>query len=93
MSFRFLLSCLFLSCVAAVSGSLRAGTIPGVLPPNSHAFETTYGELGDEFWNWALQFPLATSPLLDDTGAFGEQGQQEKCGSWLVHSVVQSIEN
>jgi hypothetical protein len=48
---------------------------PGVLPPQSSAFGQTYGEWAGDWWNWALQFPAATCPLLDTTGEFGHLGQ------------------
>lgn len=51
---------------------------PGVIPPNSHAFGTTYGELAGEWWNWALQFPIETNPILNETGEFCHLGQEGK---------------
>ena len=34
-----------------------------------------YDVLAAEWWNWALQFPVATNPLLDSTGASGHLDQ------------------
>jgi hypothetical protein len=41
---------------------------PRVLPPNSSAYGSTYGEWGAKWWQWALAIPAATNPLNDETG-------------------------
>jgi hypothetical protein len=48
---------------------------PGVLPPHAKALGKSYGEWGDIWWNWAVQFPMATNPQLDQTGEDCARGQ------------------
>jgi hypothetical protein len=59
---------------------------PRVIPPNSHAYGTTYSELAGAWWNWALAAPAAESPLIDPTGENCSNGQAGKiwflAGSW-----------
>jgi hypothetical protein len=60
---------------------------PRVIPPHSHAFGTTYGELAGEWWNWALQFPYPENPLNDPDGRYCDLGQKGKiwflAGTWF----------
>ena len=51
---------------------------PGILPPQSHAFGKSYAEWSAEWWKWAVSIPIATSPLFDTTGEFGNIGQSGK---------------
>jgi len=50
--------------------------------PGQKAFGKTYGEWASDWWDWVLQFPAfddegnATNPLLDDTGALCDLGDQ-----------------
>jgi hypothetical protein len=48
---------------------------PGVLPPEAHAFGTTYQQLSVEWWQWALSIPASVNPLVDETGANCAVGQ------------------
>jgi len=56
----------------------------------------TYGRWAVEWWQWALGVPLATSPLLDETGEFCSQRQVGKVwflgGTLLPGPVVRNCE-
>jgi hypothetical protein len=68
-----------LAAVVLVSSAVWADNPnPGVLPPSSHAFGTTYSDLAGAWWNWALQSPEEENPILDDTGEDGARGQSGK---------------
>jgi hypothetical protein len=56
------------------SGVWARNPNPGVLPPSSHAFGTTYGDLAGAWWNWAVRFPAEKNPIVDDTGENGARG-------------------
>jgi hypothetical protein len=58
---------------------------PGVIPPEAKVLGKTYGEWGDIWWNWAVQFPPEMSPLLDTTGEFGTLGQEGQV--WFLAGV------
>ena len=66
--------------------SLHAGNIfaapppqnPGVLPPNSHAFGTTYEDLAGAWFQWAWNIPSEVNPILDQTGEFCDINQEGK---------------
>lgn len=45
------------------------------IPPGGDTYGQSYGEWGDDWWNWAIKAPLESSPLADETGQFGHQGQ------------------
>jgi hypothetical protein len=49
-----------------------------VLPPTAHPCGQSYGEWAADWWQWALEQPAATNPLLDETGARCANGQQGK---------------
>ena len=65
----------FILTVLAVPEVYAKNYNPGVLPPHSKALGKTYGEWGDIWWNWAVQAPSATNPLLDETGSNCDVGQ------------------
>jgi hypothetical protein len=46
-----------------------------VFAPQTKPFGKTYVQWTSAWWNWAVQFPVAVNPLLDDTGANGALGQ------------------
>jgi hypothetical protein len=77
---RFSIS--LMALVFATMGSLPAfaggNPNPGILPPNSHAFGTTYNELAGDWYNWLVQFPLSTSPVLEDGDVDCSRGQSGK---------------
>ncbi len=66
-----------LALIWALAGNivLAGNPNPKVLPPNSTPFGKTYGEWAGAWWQWALSFPLATSPVFDATGAYAAMGQ------------------
>lgn len=51
-----------------------------IIPPNQEAYGTSYSELAGAWWNWALNQPPDTNPILDETGAFAAVGQDEDWG-------------
>lgn len=57
----------------------QGGTLnPRVIPPWSTAFGTTYGELSNAWWNWALSVPGAMCPIEDPDGSLHANGQSGK---------------
>jgi hypothetical protein len=48
---------------------------PGVIPPQANSHGQTYGEWGDQWWQWGFSFPADINPLLDPTGQNGALGQ------------------
>lgn len=46
-----------------------------IFPLSSKPYGRSYGEWAGAWWNWALQFPYASDPITDDTGADGGRGQ------------------
>jgi hypothetical protein len=48
---------------------------PGILPPQSKSHGKSYGEWAAAWWQWTMGVPADQSPLLDETGAFGQVGQ------------------
>ena len=65
---------LFLAFPADSSAAPRP-VKPIVLQPGEQYYGKTYNELAGDWWNWALQFPEATNPVMDETGEFGALGQ------------------
>ena len=55
----------------ASSGNIN----PGIIPPNSSAFGTTYGALSAAWWQHVMLQPASTNPLTDPTGAGCRTGQ------------------
>jgi hypothetical protein len=51
---------------------------PGVLPPNSHAFGTTYSDLSAAQWQYLYAIPASQNPAEDTTGADFTVGQSGK---------------
>ncbi len=81
----------------ANSDSLTLATVNGdpedddndngvVITPRDAVEETgmSYGEWAGEWWNWALQFPSAINPVLDETGEFCGLGQDEDGPVWFL---------
>jgi hypothetical protein len=68
---------------------------PGVLPINSHAYGTTYGELAGEWWSWAFKTPFDSNPITDTTGEFAAEGQEGKvwflAGTFGETGVVRDV--
>jgi hypothetical protein len=58
-----------------VAGAAQAA---GPLPPHSHAFGTSYAELGAAWLEWALAAPSSTNPILDMDGSYAAMGQSGK---------------
>jgi hypothetical protein len=48
---------------------------PGVFPLDSNPYGNSYGEWSARWWQWALSIPVATNPVLDETGANCAEGQ------------------
>jgi len=75
----------FFLAVWAAPEAFAKNSNPGVLPPHSKALGKTYGEWGDIWWNWAVQSPSATNPLLDETGSNCNVGQSGRI--WFLAGV------
>jgi len=48
---------------------------PGVVRPDDKVAGKSYSHWAGAWWAWAVQYPLATNPIVDPTGAFNQQGQ------------------
>jgi len=58
-----------LSIMVSTQGVAAQGpSNPGVLGPGSQ-YGLTFGQWGAAWWQWALEQPTPTNPLLDTTGA------------------------
>ena len=65
-----------LMMIATKTPLAQSGGNPGVVPPNTNAHGTTYGEWGARWWLWALSLPAdANHPLFDETGIDCGRGQ------------------
>jgi len=67
-----------LAMVWALGGCGDGSNSPGfggVWSPQTKPYGQTYGEWAAQWWKWALSFPADENPMLDPTGAFGDQGQ------------------
>ena len=73
-----LVSFMCLSLVPTAGSVNRTVASPGftIADPGQMAFGKTYGEWASDWWDWVLQFPPAGNPLLDDTGALCDLGDQ-----------------
>jgi len=84
----------------AIVHTLLVGLIAGagMTPSNALAdaepkvLGKTIGEWSANWWQWALEIPASTNPMLDDTGAFCHLGQQGPvwflAGVWLGKSEL-----
>ena len=50
-------------------------TSPRIIPASGSPHGHTYGEWGAAWWQWALSQPVASNPVLDDSGAACTNGQ------------------
>ncbi|MDJ0795869.1 MAG: hypothetical protein QNJ51_03390 [Calothrix sp. MO_167.B12] len=46
-----------------------------IVPPNREAFGTNYGDLVGKWWEWALNIPTESNPILDENGEDCQEGQ------------------
>lgn len=60
--------------LAGQGGRGNAGN-PGILPPHSRAFGSSYAEWAATWWTWVLSIPEEVNPLFDTTGANCAVGQ------------------
>jgi len=61
----------------ALAGGGNRGN-PGIAPPQSSPHGQSYGQWGDQWWQWGFSFPADINPLLDQTGqnaALGQSGE------------------
>ena len=47
---------------------------PGILPPGSNAYGSTYGEWSAKWWQWAYSMPTTSHPLFDADCSKGQSG-------------------
>lgn len=64
--------------LALVSLSSWAADGIKVLEPGIKHFGKSYNELAGDWWNWAVQFPLATNPINEDGSVDCTRGQKGK---------------
>lgn len=70
--------------VGVVLGLLVATPVPAdddraqVIEPTSKKAHPSYQELAGDWWNWAVQFPLATNPIVEDGPVDCTRGQKGK---------------
>lgn len=88
----FTTAALLLCCTAALtvpSQALAGGLGPPgqagdgvtqVIPPDSSYFGKQYADLTMAWWDWSLNQPPETNPILDETGEFCHVGQDEDFG-------------
>jgi hypothetical protein len=60
---------------SGVSGAAQGIT---VLEPGITHFDKSYNQLAGDWWNWAVRFPLATNPLVEDGVVDCTRGQKGK---------------
>lgn len=61
-----------------VSGPNWAADRIEVLEPGIKHFRKSYNELTGDWWNWAVQFPLATNPIVENGAVDCTRGQRGK---------------
>ena len=71
----------------APSGAVAKQHAP-VLPPTAHPFGQSYSAWAADWWQWALEQPTATNPLVDPTGANCASRQQGKV--WFLAGTITS---
>jgi hypothetical protein len=74
------LAAFVLTAAIAVSSSLptdAAGRGQPLDPTRGH-YGTSYQELAGDWWNWAVQFPLATNPIVENGRVDCSRGQSGK---------------
>ena len=75
---------MFKKYTCAIAHMLFAGLIVGGVIAPSNAFaddapivlDKTIGEWSARWWQWSFAIPASTNPMLDNTGAFCDVGQQ-----------------
>jgi hypothetical protein len=76
---------LLLTALAALALMAFGGTVATAADPNSivvPAQEQNYGQLGANWWKWALSIPYQQNPQFDQTGASCGLGQNG--GVWFL---------
>ena len=66
---------LMITAMIPVAQAQSGNPNPQVFPLNSQPFGNTYNEWSARWWQWALSIPVATNPVLDETGANCAEGQ------------------
>lgn len=59
--------------------------LPQIVPPDQTYLGKTYAQWSTNWWQWAVKFPIQSSPLFDYYGSFGAQGQTGDV--WFLASV------
>jgi hypothetical protein len=72
--------------LAAVAPSVTAAGRTPVLPATAHPHGQTYSQWAADWWQWALEQPTSTNPLVDPTGAQCANGQQGKV--WFLAGTI-----
>src|SRR5262249_49402845 len=71
-----LIGCMIFASLAPVPLASWAANGIKVLEPGVKHFGKSYNELAGDWWNWAVQFPLATNPILEDGAVDCTRGQR-----------------
>jgi hypothetical protein len=79
---------LALLLLAVAPAGALAKPKPPVLPPTAHPYGQSYSEWAADWWQWALEQPADTNPLLDETGAQCANEQQGKV--WFLAGTLAS---
>lgn len=75
MRLIFLTRITALTFSAALAFAQNGNPNPGIHPPNSEPYGSSYGEWSAKWWQWLLPIPAANNPVLDNTGVNCAQGQ------------------
>jgi hypothetical protein len=71
--------------LAPIAKSVASG-VPSIAPARSHPYGHSYGEWAAKWWQWALETPASVSPILDMTGTFCAEGQEDRV--WFLAEPV-----
>jgi hypothetical protein len=66
-----------MALVLSMAANLALADKPGpkIYPPDTFPYGQSYGQWGDQWWQWAWSMPVTENPLLDETGAWAANGQ------------------
>ena len=80
---------LFTTCAALLVTLSASAALFFVYPPSSYPLLKPYSQHAADWWKWALTQPVATSPLLDTTGAQCNAGQP-RLGAFYLAGALDS---
>jgi hypothetical protein len=74
----YLASCMLVGSVALASSATWAAEGITVLEPGTAHYGKSYAQLTGDWYNWAIQFPLATNPIVENGLVDCSRGQAGK---------------